>query len=246
MRPFWYRVAAALAVTAMLAGTALALTLTAGPAPRGRAAAARPSHPGPASGPADRGRAPLRLAAGTRPVNGLYLGYPRSAVGAVSAAVEFVTELGSTLDPDRAATVARLVADPSYSVAPIAAAAGVASTRHRLGLPVAGPLPPGTAVSLVPTMFQVQDVTASRVTVLLLFDYTAMVPAGISERLGAMAAAMHWTQAGWRLLQPGAPNVPGPNMSGPNVPGPNMSGLIATPGTAAAAAKGWKAMTSGM
>jgi hypothetical protein len=80
-------------------------------------------------------------------------------------------------------------------------------------------------------MFQVRDVTPGRITVLLLFDYTAMVPRGISERLGAMAAAVHWTSAGWKLLQPG---------------GPDVSGLIATPGTAAAAAKGWKAMTNGM
>jgi hypothetical protein len=169
--------------------------------------------------------------AGTRPVNGLYLGYPHSPTGAVSAAVEFATELGSTLDPDRAATIARLVADPSDGNAPLAAAQGVASTRHHLGLPAAGPLPPGTAVSLVPAMFQLRDVTASRVTVLLLFDYTALVPHDISGHLGAVAAGMHWTTAGWKLLGPG---------------GPDVSGLIATPGTAAAVAKGWKAMTNGL
>jgi hypothetical protein len=227
--PAWYRVAAALAALAALAGIALAVWLTAGPAPGARAGAAR--HPRPAHTPAGHGSTPLRLVAGTQPVNGLDLSYPHSAVGAVSAAVGFVTELDSTLDPDRAAAVARLVADPSYPAAPGAAAQGVTATRRRFGLPVAGPLPPGTAVSLVPTMFQLRDVTQDQVTVLLLFNYTAMVPRGISERLGAMAAAMHWTPAGWKLLQPGAPDT---------------SGLIATPGTAAAAAQGWKAMTNGL
>jgi hypothetical protein len=229
-----YRVASALAATAALAAlaaVAVAVSLVAGPAPRGRAAAARPSHPGPASPRTVLGGPPLRLVAGTQPVNGLDLGYPHSATGAVSAAVEFVTELGSTLDPDRAAAVARLVADPSYPAAAVAAAQGVAAARQRLGLPAAGPLPPGTAVSLVPAMFQLRDVTPGQVSVLLLFDYTAMAPRGISERLGAMAAAMHWTSSGWKLLQPD---------------GPDVSGLIATPGTAAAAAKGWKAMTNGM
>jgi hypothetical protein len=238
--PAWYRIAAALAATAALAGTALAVTLATGLAHRGHAAAmpssartaiARPSQPGPAATPASHGSAPLRLVAGTRPVNGLYLGYPHSLTGAVSAAVEFVTELGSTLDPDRAATIARLAADPSYGSAPLAAAQGVVSTRHQLGLPAAGPLPPGTAVSLVPTMFQLRDVTSSQVTVLLLFNYTEMVRHGISGHLGAMSAAVHWTTASWRLLEPG---------------GPDASGLIATPGTAAAAAKGWKAMTNGL
>jgi hypothetical protein len=236
-RPAWYRIAGALAATAALAGTALAVTLATGHAPRGhiaamhsaaRTAAVRPGRPSPAY----HGSPPLRLLAGTQPVNGLYLDYPHSGAGAVSAAVEFTTELGSTLDPDRAATIARLIADPSYAAAPQAAAAGVAATRQRLGLPTAGPLPPGTAVSLDPTMFQLRDETASRVTVLLLFDYTTMAPRGISEHLGAMAAPMHWTPAGWKLLQTG--------------PGPDVSGLIATPGTAAAAAKGWKAMTNGL
>jgi hypothetical protein len=229
-----YRIAAGLAAAAVLTGTALAVTLPAGSTPQAHARAARPSQPAPAAAPAapaDHGRPPLRLVAGTRPVNGLYLSYPHSTAGAVSAAVEFTTELGSTLDPDRAATIARLVADPSYGDAPQDAARGAVSTRQRLGLPGSGPLPPGTAVSLVPSMFQVRDATASQVTVLLLFDYTAMVSHGIFGHLGAMAAGLHWTTAGWKLLGPG---------------GPDVSGLIATPGTAAATAKGWEAMTNGL
>ncbi len=224
---------------AALALAALAATVAAFVASRGHAAAIPPSAPSqhpspPRPAPVPPGPPPLVLVAGSRLVNGLYLDYPHSVAGAVSAAVEFVTELDSTLDPDRAATIARLTADPSYGAAPVAAARGVTGTRQRLGLPAAGPLPPGTAVSLVPAMFQVRNATASKLTVLLLFDYTATVPRGVWEHLGAMAVTMHWTPAGWRLLKPDAPD------------GPDAPALIATPGTAAAIADGWKAMTDGL
>jgi hypothetical protein len=149
----------------------------------------------------------------------------------VSAAVEFITELGSTLEPGRAATVARLAAASSYRAAAQDAAAGAASTRRQLGLPASGSLPPGTAVSLVPVLYQLRDVTADHLTVLLLFDYTEMVPGGIREHLGVTAARLTWTVSSWRLLPPA---------------GPELSGLLATPGTASATAKGWEAMAGGV
>jgi hypothetical protein len=85
----------------------------------------------------DRGRhalppaaRPLRLVPGAGLVNGIYASYPHSTAGAVSAATEFLTELGSTLEPDRAATIARLTADPSYPQAGPDAARGTVSTRR--------------------------------------------------------------------------------------------------------------------
>ena len=69
--------------------------------------AARPHRAAPPA--AARQLHPLRLVAGADLVNGIYTWYPRSTAGAVSAAAEFLTELGSTLDPDRAATIARLL-----------------------------------------------------------------------------------------------------------------------------------------
>ena len=243
--PAWYRVARVLAAPAALAvvGIAVAGWMRSGHGVAASASVRRPAgHEVTATAPAaPPGVAAPRLrrippgtlmrVGGTHLINGLYLTYPHTQAGAVSAAVEFIGELGSTLDPDRAATIARLTADASFGGAPQAAAAGVVSTRRHLGLPVTGPLPPGTAVSLVPAMYQVRDVTSARVTVLLLFGYTAIVPAGIQEHVGAVATTLRWTAASWRLLSRA---------------GPGTSGLIATPGTAAAAAKGWKAMTDGV
>lgn len=164
-------------------------------------------------------------------MNGVFTDYPHSQAGAVSAAVEFLTELGSTLDPDRAAAVARLAASPSYPAAAQDAAASAIAARRRLGLPVSGPLPPGTAVFCVPVMYQLRGVSANQLTVLLLFDYTKTAPSGTAEHTGVASVRVSWTPASWRLLRPA---------------GAELSGLLTTPGTAGAAAKGWKVMIDAM
>lgn len=176
-------------------------------------------------------RRPLHLVTGSGWVNGIYTDYPRSQAGAVSAAVEFVTALGSTLNPDRAATVARLAADGSYHTAAQEAAASTIAVRRAIGLPAAGPLPPGSAAFLVPVMYQLRVVNADQLTVLLLYDYTMTAPSGVAEHTGVTAVRLAWTPAGWRLLTP---------------PHHNLAALLATPGTASATAKGWEAMTHGL
>jgi hypothetical protein len=187
-------------------------------------AAGKPSAPIAAKG------SPLRLVTGTAWVNGIYTRYPHTQAGAVSAAVEFMTELGSTLDPDRAATVARLTADPSYGAAAQDAAASAIAARRTLGLPVSGPLPPGTGAFLVPVMYQVRG-AANQLTVFLLFNYTMTAQSGVAEHVGVTAVRLTWTPASWRLLAP---------------PASDLGTLLATPGTASAAAKGWEAMTNGL
>lgn len=215
---------------------ALAVYITASPGHRASPARRRPaagSAAGSAAAPAALASHPLRLVAGSHLVNGIYTGYPHSLAGAVSAAVEFVTELGSTLEPDQAATIARLTAAPSYAAAAQDAATSTIDVRHQLGLPADGPVPPGTAVLVVPAMYQLREVSADQVTVLLLFDYTQTLATGIREHAGVTAVRLGWTPASWRLLPPAAG-------------GPDPSDLIATPGTAAAAAKGWETMTNGL
>lgn len=221
------RIACALAVSVVLA--VLAMSVAAG-RDASHQGAAWPSRPAAAEG------SPLRLVTGTAWVNGMYTRYPHTQAGAVSAAVEFMTELGSTLDPDRAATVARLAADLSYHAAAQDAAASAIAARRLFGLPGSGPLPQGTAAFLVPVMYQVRGqaggaVGAGQLTVLLLFDYTMTARSGITEHLGVTAVRLAWTPASWRLLPR---------------PAQGVAALLATPGTAGAAAKGWEAMSDGM
>jgi hypothetical protein len=223
-------VAVALAL-GVVAGLAILVTQGGGasPAHSTRHQAAPPT-PSPAAPAASRGT-PLQLTAGSGWVNGVYTRYPRSQAGAVSAAVEIMTELGSTLDPDRAATVARLTADSSYHAAPDDAAASAIAARRALGLPVAGALPPGTGAFLVPVMYQLHQASADQLTVLLLYNYTLTQRSGVAEHVGVGAVSLIWTPASWRLLTP---------------PADDLAKLLATPGTADAAAKGWKAMTHGL
>jgi hypothetical protein len=190
-----------------------------------------PAAPGPAVIPA---RGTLQLVTGSHLVNGIYTDYPRNLAGAVSLAVEVVAELGSTLEPDRAATIARLTASPSYPAAAPDAAAGAIAARHAVGLSPAAAVPPGTAVLTVPVMYQLSDVSRKRLTVLLLFDYTQITRTGITDHTGVTAVRLGWTPGSWRLLPPAAG------------PGPASAAMVATPGTAAATAHGWKAMTDAL
>lgn len=169
---------------------------------------------------------PLHVVQGRQLVNGVYLGYPDSTVGAVSAADEFLTAIDSTLDPDRAAAVMRLAADPSYANGPQQAAAGVVSDRKSLGLPVSGAVPQGASVETEPVEYQVRDVTSGRVTVLLLCDFVSTLPdQGTQTKVGVFPVSLHWTEDDWKVLpQPSA----------------NYENLSADPGSPQAADLGWQ------
>jgi hypothetical protein len=236
-------VAAALA-TGVLVGHAVGRMHRPGPPPRPGQASGAPVSTAPAASTAAPAPGPgpgvipahgtLQLITGSHLVNGIYTDYPRSLAGAVSLAVEVVTEIGSTLEPDRAATIARLTASSGYQAAAQEAAVGALAARHAVGLRPAAAVPPGTAVLTVPVMYQVRDTSHSQLTVLLLFEYTQVTSVGITDHTGVTAVRLGWTPDSWRLLPPAAG------------PGPASTALIATPGTAAAAAHGWKAMTDAL
>ncbi|HEX4099817.1 MAG TPA: hypothetical protein VHY21_04635, partial [Pseudonocardiaceae bacterium] len=136
--------------------------------------------------------APLHLVQGSRLVDGISVGYPHSAVGAVSAAAGDMTQLASTLDPDRAATVMRLVADPSYRDAPQQSAQGVISERAQLGLPGSGPVPAGASLVFDPAEYQVLNLTGDQVGVLLLADVVVTQRGqGSQTRIGVYPLDMH-------------------------------------------------------
>lgn len=166
--------------------------------PTTRTATTRPTGT-PAGSPSLTG--PLQVVQGRQLVNGVYLGYPDSTVGAVSAADEFLTAIDSTLDPDRAAAVMRLAADPSYGNGPQQAAAGVISDRKKLGLPADGPVPQGASVETEPVEYQVRDVTTDRVTVLLLCDFVTTLPdQGTQTKTGVFPVSLHWAEDDWKVL----------------------------------------------
>ena len=186
-----------------------------------------PSSSSPKPAPSSVLNGSLELVEGRQLVNGVRIGYPHSTVGAVSASVEYMRQIGSTLDADRAAAVGRLVADQSWSDAPQQLAQGPAATRKQLGLPATGQAPANASVVLSPVEYQVQSATADDAKVLLLATYTTSSPGqGIQTRMGVYPLEMKWSAGDWHILTP-SDNT-------------DYSGLSAQPESPDASAKGWQ------
>ncbi|ACU77751.1 hypothetical protein Caci_8938 [Catenulispora acidiphila DSM 44928] len=170
--------------------------------------------------------APVTLTPGGQLVGGVSVGYPHTLAGAVSAASEYMTDLGSTLDPDRTAAVMRLVADPSYTDGPAEWAKGTSDARASLGLPTSGLLPSAAAVMLGPAEYQVRDASADQVTVLLLARYTISLPGtGTKSSNAVFPLRMHWAGGDWKVLKPD---------------GATYTSLAAAPGSDQASSLGWQ------
>ncbi|MFD9687303.1 hypothetical protein ACFWXO_16280 [Kitasatospora sp. NPDC059088] len=227
-----------LGVVGLLAFVAIGVAIESDNGPRGPKAYTPPAAippPGSVTGvestgsPAPGVIGPLQLIHGERLVNGVQLGYPHSTVGAVSAAVEYWRQLGSTLEPDRAAAVARVVAADSWSDAADTLAQGPVATRKALGLPAKGQLQPGASVILSPVEYQVRSVGPGSVQVLLLATYTTSVPGtGMQTRMGVYPLDLVWSAGDWR--------IPAPSGN----PTTDYTSLTAEPGTPQASAKGWQ------
>lgn len=143
---------------------------------------------------------PLPVIQGRELLNGVYLGFPHSTAGAISAADFVVSEVFSTLDPDRAAAVMRLTAAPSYADAPRQAAQGAASDRADLGIATSGPVPAGYSLLVQPQEYQVRNVHKNSATVLLLCDFTSTRPnTGTQTQIAVFPVQMTWAQADWKV-----------------------------------------------
>jgi hypothetical protein len=203
-------------------------TIPALPGAPGTTPAAAPSPtPSPAgSSPALSGT--VQVVQGAQEINGVSLGFPHSTVGAVSAADADVTEVLSTLDPDRAAAVMRMIAGPSFAGGPQQAAEGAVNDRKAFGLPASGPLPPGASLETEPVEYQARDVGADQALVLLLCDFISTAPSqGTSTRIGVFPLQMQWSAGDWKVASVG---------------GSSYANLAAEPDSPQSAALGWQAL----
>ncbi len=228
-----------LAVVGLLVFVAVGVAIESGSGPHGPRSYAPPAaipppgsvtgvNPGGSPAPGDTG--PLQLIQGDKLINGVSVGYPHSMIGAVSAAVEYWRQIGSTLDPDRAAAVGRLIADPSWSAAPQQLAVGPISARKALGLAVDGPVPAGASVILAPVEYQLRSTSADNVQVLLLATYTTSSPSQEPQtRMGVYPLQLHWAASGdWKIPAPSGSDTT------------DYSSLVAEPGSVQASAYGWQ------
>jgi hypothetical protein len=170
---------------------------------------------------------PIEVVPGRTTVRDVQVGYPHSTLGAISASVQYWGQIASTLDPKRTSDIAAVVADPAWKTAAADLSKGPVNTRKGLGLATTGATPAGASVLLTPQAYQVRQVTADSVTVLLLGYYQTTLPGQDSEnRVGVFPVQMHWTAGDWKL--------PAPTL------GADYSDLRAAPGSAEATAKGWQ------
>lgn len=225
----WVRISIA-AAAGLLAAVAIGLVIEVATGPHPDGTTQPPpipdlfgSSPAPTAGP-------MQVLQGRELVNGVRVGYPHTMQGAVSAADEYMRDIGSALDPDRAAAILRLTADPSYPQGPQQFANGVLTTRKLLGIPVSGPAPDGASVVLQPVEYQVKDATADEAMVLLLADYDVTLPGQATQaKVGLYPLGMHWAQDDWKILAPETST--------------DYSALLTQPGTRQAAADGWQELT---
>lgn len=203
---------------------------TLAPAPSARPATTSSRAPRPTASPSTPLDGPLEVIQGRELINGVYLGFPHSTAGAVSAAGDVVSEVFSTLDPDRAAAVMRLTADPQYPDAPQQAARGAASDRQALGIPATGPVPVGYSLLVQPVEYQARGVAANAVKVLLLCDFTSTQPGtGTQTQVAVFPVQMRWAQADWKVASFGTSAD---------------ASLAAEPFSPQAAALGWQQLLS--
>ncbi|MEU7925162.1 hypothetical protein [Micromonospora sp. NPDC049107] len=219
-------------MTIVVAATAVLITWTlsrsAGAPPRGSAASASPA-PQPPVQQVPAG--PLQLVKGKRTKAGISVGYPHSMQGAAVAGVEYLTQVMSTLDPQRGREIASVIADPSYDDAEDSLARGRLNTRHSLGLPTTGPVPPGASMTFGPAAYQLRDASPDTVTVLILAYLTTTTGGQVTSTLGAYPIELHWDGTDWKALKAGASKYA------------DYNSLVARPNTADAAAKGWQVLT---
>jgi hypothetical protein len=218
-----------MAVGALLVVAAVAVPLLATHRSHTGTTPASPS-PAPSTSLAPVPSGAVLLVKGARLADGIEVGYPHTTVGAISAAAEYIDAVVSTLDPDYAASVMRVAGDPANGALASNLATSTVKLRADLQLPTSGPLAPPITFQTTAQMYQLRDVTADGVLVLLLTDSTFInARGGMAQTTGVFPVHMRWTEGDWKLASIGGT-------------GQDYSGLAAIPDTQTAAAQGWLAL----
>ncbi|WP_194893296.1 hypothetical protein [Catenulispora pinisilvae] len=196
----------------------------------GRNAGNKPAIPASPPSPAVAPSGAISLVQGARTAAGIQVGFPHTTVGAVSAASEYVDAAASTLDPDYAASVMRVAGDPGNTALPSNLATSIGKLRAALQLRPAGPLDPPVTFQTTAQMYQLRNVAADDVLVLLLTDSTFInAQGGTAQTTGVFPVQMRWIAGDWKIGAVGHT-------------GQDYSALVATPDTQAAASHGWLAL----
>jgi hypothetical protein len=180
------------------------------------------------------GTAPVVLPRGAEAAGSWRAGFPRTARGAIAAAVEYTSHWGC-LDTACVEALRQRAFSPHNPAARSAMIAAMRANRVELGLPAGEAVPAGATESLSPMAFQldlddshaagVTDDLLAQVRVVLLC-YQALAGPAISptNRMQVISVPLHWENGRWLV-------VPGDR---------SYQDLLARPGTENAKSKGWR------
>lgn len=152
---------------------------------------------------------PLILTPPTRTRRGVPLGYPHSTEGAISAAARY-SEAIVTLDVERARTVARLAAAPSYLTAVDDFATNTANARKNLGVAAAGPTR-GAFLTYQARGYRVMDAAPDRAEVWVLGVAEGAGPATDGAGQGGPSIArltVVWVGGDWKFTDGDDTRIP--------------------------------------
>jgi hypothetical protein len=148
---------------------------------------------------ADEVHDPLRIVDGAEydPELFIFRGYERSYVGAVSAAVNWLSAQGSSLDPDYSERLgAELLIEGSEQV-PADWRTWPTHRRNDLGISATGDAPTGYGLNASAMAYQTTDVTESEITVVVLMRLTGTSPFGSTATNTVLAVKLVWTGEDW-------------------------------------------------
>lgn len=148
---------------------------------------------------ADQVHDPLTVVDGAEYNSDLYIfqGYERSYVGAVSAAFNWLTALGSSLDPDYAELLGEAVLVENANQDPDDWRDWPLKRREEIGLGSTGAVPDGWGLNASPMAYQTRNATSESIEVIFLVRLTATSPYGSTSANTLLSMNLVWTGEDW-------------------------------------------------
>jgi len=148
---------------------------------------------------ADEVHDPLEAVEGAAYDPELYIfhGYEYSYTGAVSAAADWLTAYGSSLDPDYSAQLAESLLVDGAEQTPDDWSQWPVNRREDLGAPESGELDAGWGLTATPMAYQTRNETSTELMVVLLVRLTGTSPYGSTSRNTILSMDLVWTGQDW-------------------------------------------------
>lgn len=127
----------------------------------------------------------------------IFRGYERSYVGAVSAAADWLSAGGSSLDPDYHERLGGELLVENDNQSPEDWRDWPMDRREDLGIARNGEVPDGYGMSATPMAYQTRHASADRIEVMLLIRLTGSSPYGSTTANTVLGMELVWTGEDW-------------------------------------------------